>query len=232
MKKKKLFLGVFTTALIFTSTLVLQAKTESINIPVKYNNIKINVDGKQISTSNEPFIYNGVTYLPVRDVAAATGKTVNWDENTKTISLTSQGSAVNNNQNTQPKDNKASVNFGEFSVNIRDDFHITKDYQGRDAICVKYDFTNYGDKSTSFRTETYNKVFQDGIELERTFVSSDAIDRQYYDNNSKSIQKGTTILAGEFYVLRNKTSDVSIEVDDFSFFGEDKMAIKTLKISN
>lgn len=103
MKKKKLFLGVFTTALIFTSTLVLQAKTESINIPVKYNNIKINVDGKQISTSNEPFIYNGVTYLPVRDVAAATGKTVNWDENTKTVSLTSQGNAVNNNQSTQPK---------------------------------------------------------------------------------------------------------------------------------
>lgn len=82
---------------------MIQAKTESVSIPVKYNNIKITVDGKSISTDNEPFIYNGVTYLPVRDVANATGKTVSWDNDTKTVNLISKKDNVSNTQNTNNK---------------------------------------------------------------------------------------------------------------------------------
>lgn len=59
--KKKLLLGLL-LASIFGNILTLQAKTESVNIPVKYNNIKVTVDGNQVSTANEPFIYNGTTY--------------------------------------------------------------------------------------------------------------------------------------------------------------------------
>jgi|GEM_PF-5647381 len=50
-----------------------------------YNNIKIYVDGELISPKDvngkptEPFIVEGSTYLPVRAVAEALGKPVDWD---------------------------------------------------------------------------------------------------------------------------------------------------------
>ncbi len=39
-------------------------------------------------TPAEPFIYNGTTYLPVRAVGEAVGKEVAWDNDTKTVTLT------------------------------------------------------------------------------------------------------------------------------------------------
>ncbi len=57
-------------------------------ISAAFRDIKIIVDGKQLSTSAEPFIYNGTTYLPVRAVGEAVGKEVAWDNDTKTVTLT------------------------------------------------------------------------------------------------------------------------------------------------
>lgn len=62
------------------------------SIKATYNNIKIVVNGKQAnlgidSTGKkiEPFIYNGITYLPVRAVSEALGEEVNWDGKTYTV---------------------------------------------------------------------------------------------------------------------------------------------------
>ena len=58
-----------------------------------YNNIKIVVDGKEITPKDangktvEPFIVNGTTYLPVRAVAGALGKEVYWDGPNFTVYL-------------------------------------------------------------------------------------------------------------------------------------------------
>ena len=60
-------------------------------IEAVYNNIKIVVDGNQITPTDgngnivEPFISEGTTYLPVRAVANALGKDVSWDGNTQTV---------------------------------------------------------------------------------------------------------------------------------------------------
>ena len=58
-------------------------------VPVNYNDIKVTVDGEELKTDKEPFIYEGTTYLPVRAVAEAVGKEVGWDSATKTVTLTS-----------------------------------------------------------------------------------------------------------------------------------------------
>jgi len=61
------------------------------SIEVTYNNIQLVVDGKRIVPQDvngnivEPFIYNGTTYLPVRAVSEALGKTVEWDGATQTV---------------------------------------------------------------------------------------------------------------------------------------------------
>lgn len=62
-------------------------------IEAVYNDIKIVVDGQQITPTDgngkvvEPFISYGTTYLPVRAVANAFGKEVDWDGETNTVTL-------------------------------------------------------------------------------------------------------------------------------------------------
>ncbi len=61
-----------------------------------YNDIKITVDGQEITpidangNSTEPFIIDGTTYLPVRAMANAFGKNVDWDAETNTVVITSE----------------------------------------------------------------------------------------------------------------------------------------------
>lgn len=109
MKRK--FLALCIAALAVTATGVsVVAKTSTENINVSYNNIKIVVDGKAVSTDTEPFIYNGTTYLPVRAVGEALGKEVNWDSTTNTVYLgdvpkTENSQPDNNSDNNAQKDN-------------------------------------------------------------------------------------------------------------------------------
>lgn len=90
-KTVKGFLAGFITAIFTTSTVFAVPVVKNINIT--YDNIKIYInsvllkpvdaDGKQV----QPFIYAGTTYLPVRAIANAFGKSVQWDNNTKSIYL-------------------------------------------------------------------------------------------------------------------------------------------------
>lgn len=62
---------------------------------IHFNDIKININGVEITPKDangesvEPFIINGTTYLPVRAVAEALNKKVNWNGETKTVFISS-----------------------------------------------------------------------------------------------------------------------------------------------
>ena len=58
-------------------------------LTVYFNNIRIAVNGQRIDTEFEPFVFQGRTYLPVRDVANAMGFGVTWEDATNTVHLTS-----------------------------------------------------------------------------------------------------------------------------------------------
>lgn len=86
-------LGVLLTALAASIPAATAAATKR-TIDVVYNDIKLVIDGKEITPLDgqgnvaEPFIYNGTTYLPLRAVAnALTGgtKPVDWDQSTYTV---------------------------------------------------------------------------------------------------------------------------------------------------
>lgn len=93
-RAKDILLGAVVAATIMGTATTAVAKVSNVNIPVSYKNIKVVVDGKTLSTDKEPFIYDGTTYLPVRAVAEAVGKSVGWDGNTNTVTL---GSVATNN---------------------------------------------------------------------------------------------------------------------------------------
>ncbi|MDF2984505.1 MAG: copper amine oxidase family protein [Eubacterium sp.] len=94
-KLKGFFSGLIFTAVLGVSALgvtVLAAPIEN-KISVVYDNIKIYADGvlTQPKDANgktiEPFISNGVTYLPVAAISKILGKDVSWDGSTKSIYL-------------------------------------------------------------------------------------------------------------------------------------------------
>lgn len=79
--------GVVVTAVALQCGTFAYGKWMEEKISVIYQNIRVTVDDKELTTSNEPFIYNGTTYLPVRDVAEAVGKKVSWDNEKKIVRL-------------------------------------------------------------------------------------------------------------------------------------------------
>lgn len=95
MKKNnlKIMLSGVIIGAILTSGITAFASNQSIDIPVTFKNIKIFVDGAELTPRDsygnvlEPFIYNGSTYLPVRAVAEAVGKEVSYDANTNSVYL-------------------------------------------------------------------------------------------------------------------------------------------------
>jgi len=85
---KKSILGfilgfIITIALIIAISTVAKEGVENIN--VEFSNIKIFVDGAIKISDDEPFIYNSRTYVPLRFVSEALGKTVNWDGETNSV---------------------------------------------------------------------------------------------------------------------------------------------------
>ena len=91
VKKLKGIAPLAIAVLVFASTATpVFARVSQETIVVNFNNIRIAVNGQQINTEFEPFIFQGVTYLPVRDVAIAMGFAATWENATSTVHLTSQ----------------------------------------------------------------------------------------------------------------------------------------------
>ena len=88
---KGYLVGVLSTVLLLGTVCYATSNTKTLE--ALYNNIKIYVDGVKIDPKDasgnavEPFIYNGTTYLPVRAVGEAIGKTVTWDGATQSVYL-------------------------------------------------------------------------------------------------------------------------------------------------
>jgi hypothetical protein len=82
----------FMAGVLTMYTMPVIAKSTSEKIDVTYRNIKIYADGNLVNTSNsnEAFIYNGTTYLPVRAVGDAFNKAVDWDAQNSAVYLGSR----------------------------------------------------------------------------------------------------------------------------------------------
>jgi len=80
-------LFLFTTGIVVTMSAPAGAQEAEKSVNISYRNIKIYADTNLVNTSkdNEPFILNGTTYLPVRAVGEALGKTVEWDGATQSV---------------------------------------------------------------------------------------------------------------------------------------------------
>lgn len=82
--KKYLVIGFILGALTFGSAAALASITSQLAY-VTFSDIKVFVDGVKVTSDVEPFTYNGRVMLPVRAVAEAFKKPVEWDEKQKAV---------------------------------------------------------------------------------------------------------------------------------------------------
>ncbi|MDD3267568.1 MAG: stalk domain-containing protein [Burkholderiales bacterium] len=83
---KQIIISFILGALIFGGLPVMASSgVKAIN--TYYNNIKIIVDDKEVATDDEPFIYNGKTYVPIRTISESLGLDVKWDNNSNSVQI-------------------------------------------------------------------------------------------------------------------------------------------------
>ena len=84
---KKVAIFVVVVALFLTSIGIAYATLGNKTITITYRNISIYINGVKKVPSNEPFIYNSSTYVPLRFVSEALDKEVKWDGTTNRIDI-------------------------------------------------------------------------------------------------------------------------------------------------
>ena len=80
---KRVLLSTLIITLLFTS--LVGANTILEQIQVARNTVKITVNGNEIQADN--FVYEGRTYIQMREIAETLGKEVGWNGETKTASI-------------------------------------------------------------------------------------------------------------------------------------------------
>ncbi|WP_181186153.1 stalk domain-containing protein [Alkalicoccus urumqiensis] len=86
--KRKVLVWLVLIAIFAAGTGAGAATSKMIEVYYNVNDIKINGESAMPSNpDNNPFIYNGTTYVPLRFVSQELGETVKWDGATKTITI-------------------------------------------------------------------------------------------------------------------------------------------------
>lgn len=133
---KKLLCIAAVAALLVSTTTVISIAGDDKHAAQTRPDITIVIDGEETwfkSATGEsiyPILYNDTTYLPLRSIGEIMGKNVNWDESTKTITLSGQRTDYSD---TSKKTNADRENI---EIEVRDDFNIIIDgtkYTFKDA---------------------------------------------------------------------------------------------------
>ena len=114
--------------------------------------------------------------------------------------------------------------IGDFKCVVKE-AKICKNWEGKDAVKITYSFTNNSSDSASFDIALDDEVYQDGIQLESSFISSDdddwGIDVKIKPGMSKDVSK--------VYILRDKNTDLEVEISELISFSDDKI-VTTVKL--
>ncbi|HHX62989.1 MAG TPA: copper amine oxidase N-terminal domain-containing protein [Epulopiscium sp.] len=94
--KNKKFIRKCTTVFVGTLllTTVVQATSLTKKIDATFKNIQVYYNNQQKTMAQEPFLYNGSVYLPVRAVSELVDKNVDWNSSTNSVFVTDKGGVV------------------------------------------------------------------------------------------------------------------------------------------
>ena len=204
-RMKDVCLGATVAALVMGAAPAAYAKVANMDIPVMFNNIKIVVDGKELKTDKEPFIYEGTTYLPVRAVGEAVGKNVTWDAASKTVIL---GETEQKGQEKEPEQPNES----------------TSDDDSRWGKLSSKPSTNVNNMKIQCTGVRESAGYIDGIEVDFKFTNNSDFEQTVWLDSLKVNNKD---VEGSLYTKilgdRSETDRLTIEDSDLKSAGIDKI---------
>lgn len=123
-------------------------------------------------------------------------------------------------------DNNASIS--DYLLEIKS-CRLTKDYEKAPVIIITYSFTNNGEDAASFNLTFNDEAFQNGVGLNKAYVLADSANYNS-DNQSKKIQKGSSLDVEVAYKLNDNSTDVTVEISQLFSWDNTKIS-KTFTIT-
>ncbi|MCX7773370.1 MAG: copper amine oxidase N-terminal domain-containing protein [Clostridia bacterium] len=169
---KRFLSGFLCATFLFAAMTMVFAADQSIK--VKFNNIRIMIDGKFIDTGKaEPFIYNGYTYTPSRLVAEGLGATVKFNDTYNAVEIKTQNSEVMSmktpdNVQIRSIDGKQYVRIPDFNSSYSNTIFEIKSLRGaapdfaEKIVLIQYD---YIPKNRYSNNDTPYKIILDNIPI-------------------------------------------------------------------
>jgi hypothetical protein len=155
------------------------------------------------------------------------------NSSSSTVSASGGASKATSSQAMSKAESKASAQdsgkLGNYTAVI-ESARLSKDYEDKKVMLVKYKFTNNSDKSISFASALIGKAFQDGVQLENAVVDSSTDKKYNIDNYMKEIKKGASLEVECPYKLSNTKSKVEVELTEIISMSDEKLT-KTFDIS-
>nr|WP_294583941.1 copper amine oxidase N-terminal domain-containing protein [uncultured Anaerotignum sp.] len=204
-RMKDVCLGATVAALVMGAAPAAYAKVANMDIPVMFNNIKIVVDGKELKTDKEPFIYEGTTYLPVRAVGEAVGKNVTWDAASKTVILGETEQKETEKEPEQPEE-------------------TTSDDDSRLGELASKPSTNVNNIKIQCTGARESAGYTDGIEVDFKFTNNSDLEHTVILDELKVNNKEVEgYLYADVLGKRAETDRLTIKDSDLSRAGIDKI---------
>lgn len=180
---------------------------------VFYNNIKIYVDGGEIVPKDangnlvEPFIMNGTTYLPVRAVASALGKDVEWDGLTSSV-------FIGKKDYTQPDNYLQKIQYIDYKEGAGgDDFAIIN------GTVTDYNNDVYTNGLMFYKYDSWYKINEDSDGAQQSI--------SYPLNSQYSTLTGKIVLPKSFEIATwDKNNNPRVGATDVWFYGDGKLLHK------
>lgn len=108
-----------------------------------------------------------------------------------------------------------------------------KNWEDKNSIVLSMTWTNTTNETKGFDTACSVMAYQNGIELERSFLSigNESNWHTLEDNKDLSIRPGTTLEVAVTFIVRDNTSPIEIEVKDWISFDNTIHASTTIPLT-
>lgn len=174
-------------------------------------NAALNEEKKKKKKKKKLIIIGVIIAVIIIIAVAASGSESNDDKNTSSNENTTVSSV-----NAEKKETDENT-IGDFKCVVKG-AKLTKDWEGKDAVLITYEFTNNSDSPISFDGALDDKLYQDGIELESAILSNDE-EAKLID--AVDLKPGITKEVKKAYSLRNKKSEIEVEIQEVFSFSDD-----------
>lgn len=104
---------------------------------------------------------------------------------------------------------------------------IVKDYDGKPALEIIFEYTNNDDNAQAFLFDAGVDAYQEGVQLDMAIVMDK--NKDVTDSTTK-IKKGKTITTAVYFSLSNKKTDVELEFGPLITLDDSDKTTKVLKL--